>query len=135
MTLALISDVQRNLATNPTPDGAEARSALLVAHQIGMSAADVMPDIADRWTFASLTIGECIDRLTEGMPGELTLTVDLPQLTADMAEETREPIRSLLRALADLYADAATDDTASPWRRLAWASAAQHLDRATRELP
>ncbi|WP_416903531.1 hypothetical protein [Micromonospora echinospora] len=135
MTLSLISDVQRDLAANPDPDGMEARTALLVAREIGMATAELSVDASDRWTFASLAISECIDRLAEGMANHLGLAVNPADLTAGSAEEMREPLRSLLRDLADLYADAVTEDTAPPWRRLAWASAAQHLDRALQEIP
>lgn len=135
MTSALISDVQRNLASNPDPDGVEARAALLVAREIGMSTADLSAGASDRWTFASLAISECIDRLAEGMADLLSISVNLPDPITESADETRDSMRSLLRDLADLYANAATEDTAPPWRRLAWASAAQHLDRALRELP
>ncbi|MDI5938292.1 hypothetical protein QLR68_08930 [Micromonospora sp. DH15] len=135
MTLNLILDLQRHLTRNPDPDGMEARSALLGAQQILMSGANVLSSGSDRWTFASLSVAECLDRLVGDLSDEATLTVDVSDFTADVAEEMREPIRSLLRELADLYADAASDDTTPPWRRLAWSSAAQHLDRALRELP
>lgn len=126
---------QRLLTDDSGPDGVEALAALVIANKVADFVAGVAKDDPDRWTFASLSIAEGIDRLTEDLPGELVLPIEASAIDEDAVTTTLEPIRALLTTLAALYVSAAGRDSEPPWRRLAWASVAQHLDRALQELP
>jgi len=134
MTIDLLANITRTLAPDADPDGPDTRAALLFAAEIAMTAAAAEPDDADHWTFAGLAVRESVDRLTEDLTDDLILSIEPSQLTLPGAAEAREPTRALVASLADFYASAALRETSQPWRRLAWASVAQHLDRAVQEL-
>ncbi|MFY1702972.1 hypothetical protein ACN28G_14695 [Micromonospora sp. WMMA1923] len=135
MTLHLLLDAERGLHTDADPDGLAAQTALLVAYSSAMSAAALDNDTADNWTFAALSIREGLGRLTEQLHDVPTPIADPPQLDPQNITEARPRIRALVAALAAFYTAAAQRESGLPWRRLAWASVAQHLDRAARETP
>ncbi|AXH93691.1 hypothetical protein ACIODS_17175 [Micromonospora chalcea] len=126
---------QRILTDDSDPDGVEALSALVIAYKVADFVAAVAKDDPDRWTFASLSIAEGIDRLTQDLPGELILPLDASDIDEDAAATISQPLRALLTTLAALYTSAAGRDSEPPWRRLTWSSVAQHIARALQELP
>ncbi|MFY1681710.1 hypothetical protein ACN265_09305 [Micromonospora sp. WMMD730] len=131
----ILRAAHRVISLESDPDGVEARTALRLACRTADAAADDATADQDRWTFASVSIAEGIDRLTEGLPDEPLPDTDPPDL-AEVTEATvREPLRALLTSLSALYATAADRPGGPPWRQLAWAAVTQHLDRALRELP
>lgn len=135
MTEDVLRAAHRVISLGADPDGVEARAALrLACRTADAAAADATTD-QDRWTFASLSIAEGIDRLAEGLPDEPLPDTDPPDLAGVAEAAVREPLRMLLTSLSALYATAADRPGGPPWRQLAWAAVTQHLDRALRELP
>lgn len=130
----LLDEAQHAVNPDADPDGVDARGALLLAVDTAHAAAAGDPAEHDRWTFAAAALEEAVERLSEDLTTPYVLTAEPATANESRAADTRPAMLALVTSLADLYAHAAVDQAASPWRRTVWADVAQHLDRAAAEL-
>ncbi|WP_434740709.1 hypothetical protein [Micromonospora sp. SH-82] len=135
MVIDTLTDARQAVESAPDPDGVAVHQALLVAYQVGMSAADLSDNHAEQWTFASLAVRECLDTVADDASDTLTVPAGTTDTSGIEAAELERHVRLLLAQVSTVLADATGREAGNPWRRLAWAKALGHLDDALRELP
>lgn len=127
-----ITHARDTLIDGADPDGLDVWQAFLLASRAA-TVANYATDTAAGWDQYALTLADAIAHLDAPLAPEWTLPADIHPTLADV-DRLAEPVRALVQRLADVFADAATGDTDSPWRRLVWAQIAHRLDDAREDL-
>ncbi|MEU3455309.1 hypothetical protein ABZ671_17185 [Micromonospora sp. NPDC006766] len=128
-----ITESAKSVALAADPDDKRVHSALLLAYEICMQAADRDEVNGDRWTFAALAIRQSYDRLTSELP-EGHAIIRVPEIAPFAPGDVRALLSSLISQLVALFTRAVNLESLSPWRRLTWFSVITQLDQALREL-